>query len=401
MYANDPRAPIAVPRPEYFDNINLNRAMQIYKERVGDVTGMHFVIIGNIDIPKMKPLVEQYLGALPANGKKQAFKDNGLRPAKGKVDLNVYKGKEEKSLILAMHSGEVPYSEDLNMNAEAISEILNIRIIEELREKIQGIYSGGTNGGLNKIPYPSFQFFIQLPCGPEKVDTLLLAMNTEIENLKKKGPSEADMQKVKEQWIEQNKEAMKENGTWLNKMLELNFPGADVNRFLKYPEFVNKLTAKGVQDAANVLLNNKNVVTAVLRPEAKTDSKASTVTAKPGAAATIGGRKTDVQKLVELPAAEFTVDVFDNGDIDGDIITLYWNGEAVVTKQTLSDKPITVSLKIDPSRPKNELLMYAENLGTTPPNTAVAYAVCNGQRIEIRLSSDNDKNGTAQFKVKK
>ncbi len=267
VYGNDPRTPIAIPKSSYFDSVDMSRTLAIYKERFGDVTGMNFVIVGSVDEQKLKPLVERYIASLPASGKKYVFKDNGLRPVKGKVNVNVNKGQAPQALILSMYTGEVPYSEDLELKADAISEILNIRIIEELREKIQGIYSGGMNASVSKIPYPNYSFTIQLPCGPEKVDTLLYAMNAEIDKLKKAGPSKANLDKVKQQWLEANKTAMKENGTWLGQLLETTFPGADNQRFLKYSTYVNALTPKQVQDAANLLLNGKNVVTAVLRPD--------------------------------------------------------------------------------------------------------------------------------------
>lgn len=272
MYNNDPRAPIAVPKPEYFDKINLTRAIEIYKQRVGDVSGMDFVFVGSFDEAQLKPLVERYIGSLPASGKKPNWKDNGLRMIKGQKQLDFYKGKTPQSLILAFHSGEVPYSEDLDLKANAISEILNIRIIEELREKIQGIYTGSTSASVEKIPYQSFQVVFQLPCGPEKVDTLLLAMNAEIETLKKNGPTDSVLNKVKQQWIETYKTSIQENGTWLGKMLEMHFPGGmDADRFFNYEKYVNQLTPAQIKVAANMLLSGKNVFTAVLRPE-KTDS---------------------------------------------------------------------------------------------------------------------------------
>ena len=274
VYGNDPRTPIAIPKPAYFDSINLSRVVEIYKERIGDASGMNFVLVGSVDEAKLKPLVERYIGSLPTSGKKFTYKDDGLRPVGGKVDINVNKGQAPQALILTMYTGEAPYSEDLELKANAIAEILNIRIIEELREKIQGIYSGGMNANVEKVPYPNYTFSIQLPCGPEKVDTLLYAMNAEIAKLKKDGPSAANLAKVKQQWLEQNKVAMKENGSWLGQLLETTFPGSSNQRFLHYDQYVNALTAKQVQDAANLLLNGKNVVTAVLRPETIVAGKA-------------------------------------------------------------------------------------------------------------------------------
>jgi len=266
---NNPLGQIAVPRPEYFDKIDMQRSVDIYNEHFSDATGMDFVIVGSIDENKLKPLVEKYIGGLPSKGKKFMWKDNGVRSAKGKINLNLNKGQADKSLIIAFYTGEIPFSDDLDLKARAIAEILNIRIIEELREKIQGIYSGNMSGGLNKLPYPNYQFAIQLPCNPEKVDTLLLAMNTEIENLKKNGPKLADLEKVKQQWLEENKVSMKENGTWLSQILKTKFPGDDVDRFLNADKYIKALTPEQIKDAAKLLLNGNNVLTGVLRPETK------------------------------------------------------------------------------------------------------------------------------------
>jgi len=267
LYHNSPLAPIAVPKPAYFDQINLNRVMQIYRERFGDVNGMHFTFVGSIDEKELKPLIEKYIASLPATAKKFNYVDNKLRVVNGKVSLNIYKGKEPKSLIVADYSGELPYSDALDLKAQAISEILNIRIIENLREKIQGIYGGGTQVQFEKIPYPHYSFFLQLPCGPEKVDTLLTAANAEIQHLINNGPSKEDLEKVKQQWKEQHKVNIKENETWLSQLQSFYFPGDNPDYFIHYEKYVNALTQKDIQDAARLLLSTKNVVTAILRPE--------------------------------------------------------------------------------------------------------------------------------------
>jgi len=83
IYGNNPMAPSVVPNTKHFDKINLDRAMQIYKERSGDLTGMHFVIVGSFKEENIIPLVEKYIGSLPVNGVKTAFKDNKVRPIRG------------------------------------------------------------------------------------------------------------------------------------------------------------------------------------------------------------------------------------------------------------------------------------------------------------------------------
>ncbi len=267
VYHNDPAAPIAVPRPEYFDKINLKRAMEIYRERFGNAYGMHFVFVGSIDEATLRPLVEKYIGGLPSVKKNFTFKDNGLRPVKGKIDLNVYKGQAEKSMILMMMTGETPYSEDLALKAAAIAEVLNIRMNEELREKIQGIYSGHASVGLEKYPYPNYSVFVQLPTGPEKIDTLMKAMNAEFRQIKTMGPSAENLSKVKIQWTESRRTAMKQNGTWMGYLLSASIDKRNPDRFLHYEKYVNVLTPAELQAAAKLLLSGQNIVNAILMPE--------------------------------------------------------------------------------------------------------------------------------------
>ncbi|MEO8764838.1 MAG: insulinase family protein [Ginsengibacter sp.] len=269
LYHDDPLTPVAVPKSAYFDQVDLNRVMQIYKERFGDVNGMHFTFVGSFKENDLKPLIEKYIASLPSTSKKFNYVDNKLRPVNGNITVNVYKGKEQKSLIVAIYGGEVPYSEAIALKADAISEILNIRIIEELREKIQGIYGGGTQAQFEKIPYPHYAFSLQLPCGPEKVDTLLYAANNEIQNLIKNGPSKENLEKVKQQWKEKYKVDIKENGTWLSQLESFNFPGDNPDYFINYEKYVNALTQKDVQEAAKLLFSSNNVVTGILRPEQK------------------------------------------------------------------------------------------------------------------------------------
>jgi zinc protease len=256
-----------VPKPEYFDALNLNRILQIYKERFEDMNEMHFTFTGSISENDLKPLLEKYIASLPASKKHFHYVDNKLRPVRGNMEVNVYKGKEPKAMILSLYSGEAPYSDALDLKARAISEILNIRIIENLREKIQGIYGGGIPVQFEKLPYPHFTFFLQLPCGPEKVDTLLKAAHAEIESIIKNGPSQENLDKVKKQWKEQHKTDVKENGTWLSELQSIYFPGANADYFINYDKHVDALTRKDVQDAAKLLLTTKNVLTGILRPE--------------------------------------------------------------------------------------------------------------------------------------
>lgn len=269
MYAENPLAPSVVPASADFDKINLDKALSIYKELTGDANDFTFMLVGNVDVEVMKPILATYIGSLPAKGTAGKFVDNGVRMIKGNKDINYYKGKEAKSFIFNVYSGEVKYSEDLALQTEMLTEIINIKITEELREKIGGIYGGGIGGAVNKYPYESYNMALQLPCGPENVDKLKVAANAEIEKLKTNGPEQKDLDKVKKSLLEKYTVNMKDNGYWAGALQGIYFYENDAQRIFNYEKLVNAVTIDDIKKAANTLFDGKNVVSAVLYPEKK------------------------------------------------------------------------------------------------------------------------------------
>lgn len=267
VYQKNPLAPVVVPLPADFEKINLDRSIAIFKEQFADANDFHFIVVGSFDVENIKPLLATYIGSLPSAGKAAAFTDNGLRPVKGVIDLDVKKGTEPKSLILSYYSGELPYSDDLALRTRALTEILNIKIIEDLREKMGAIYGGGIFGGLNKYPYNNYSLFLQLPCGPQNVDTLLKSAAAEIEKIKANGPEQVDLDKVKKNWIEQYRIQVKDNNFWSSKLQGIYYQGDAPSELLDYEAKVNALTVNDIKSAANLLFDGKNVVRAVLNPE--------------------------------------------------------------------------------------------------------------------------------------
>ena len=266
IYKDHPWAP-RLPRPETFSNINPERSLEIYKQRFGNANGFTFVLVGTIDIEKLKPLLETYLGSLPSSADKTSVKDVGLRPIKGPMKKEVNKGTEPKSLVRMLWNAEAPYSEEENFKIQGLVEVMNIKIIESLREDLSGIYGGGMYGVMNKYPYSSVSLGITIPCGPENVDKLIAATKAEIEKIQKNGPSEADLNKVKETWKQQYLVNIKDNGFWARQIIHSVEIGSDPERILSYQKRVDALTPKDVQMAAKKYLDMNTYLQFVLNPE--------------------------------------------------------------------------------------------------------------------------------------
>ena len=273
LYNNHPRAPRPL-RPEEFGQISLERSMAIYRERFSSAKDLTFVIVGSFDPVKLKPLLASYLGSLPTPEIPVAWRDVGLRPVKGVVKRAVYSGSEPKSTISLSFTGEAPFSEAEQMRLQALIEVLNIRIIEVLREQLSLIYGGSAGGGLGRIPYGNYTLSVTLPTGPENVDKVLAATFAEFERLKREGPQAADLAKVKQNWIQNHRKALRENGYWLGRIQSSLMDGTDPAALLTHEERVKALSAAEVQDAARRYLNTENYVQVVLYPEKKAEPAA-------------------------------------------------------------------------------------------------------------------------------
>ena len=88
--------------------------------------------------------------------------------------------------------------------------------------------------------------------------------------------------------------------------------------------------------------------------------------------------------------------MYDNGEIDGDTITVYDNNQVIAWKKGLTDKPITLNIKADENTPVHEFVMVADNLGSIPPNTALMIITTGGKRYQLYISSDKQKNARVE-----
>ena len=108
-------------------------------------------------------------------------------------------------------------------------------------------------------------------------------------------------------------------------------------------------------------------------------------------------RNTDVLKSIEIEKETFTVTLYDNGEVDGDSVSVFYNGKLILSHQRLSEKPITFTLDAVTGNAVNELTMYAENLGEIAPNTALMVVKDGEKRYEVRIASDLKNSGSIHF----
>jgi len=111
-------------------------------------------------------------------------------------------------------------------------------------------------------------------------------------------------------------------------------------------------------------------------------------------------RENELVQTIEAEEGNVMVNIYDNGTIDNDTVSVYLDRKLVVSKERLTENAITIHFELDSSASEHELVMVAENLGEIPPNTSLMVVKINGKQYEVRITSTEQKNAVVKFRLK-
>ena len=268
LFNHHPRLQLT-PRPENFSQLDMERMRSIYQERFSSARGLTFVMVGSFSPDAVKPLLARYLASLPTPDIPTDYKDLGIRPVTGIVKQEVRAGTEPKSQVSVNFTGTAVYSDEEQLRLNALVEVLNIKIIDVLREKLTLIYGGGMRGNLVRTPYAHYQLTLSLPCAPENVDKVIAAAWGEIHKIQDAGVDPADWAKVKQNWLTNHRKNLRENSFWASRLQSAALYGTDPATLLDYEKQLAAITPEDLQAAAKRYLQRDNYVQVVQYPELK------------------------------------------------------------------------------------------------------------------------------------
>ena len=216
--------------------------MAFYKDRFADAGDFTFVFVGSFNADEMKPLVERYLASLPTTGRKESWKDTGVRYARGVVQKRVDKGLEPQSRAAIVFTGPFTHNQTERVAIRAMAEVLQSRLHETLRESLGGTYGVTAAAGYLQIPVPEFSVNISFSCAPERTEELVKAALQQVELLKSAGPTEKQLTDAKEKLLRDFETNRKQNN-YLLAQLSIRYQyGEDLD---------NALHARGVLQQAH------------------------------------------------------------------------------------------------------------------------------------------------------
>lgn len=265
LYGHDPRA-VQTISETVLDAASLEKVDSIYRSYFSNAYGMTFILVGNLDMETTVPLLEKYLGSLPASPRENEWVDNNvLYPVGGQVS-NIYQTPLEtpKVTVLEVFSGYIPYSirQDVAMNA--VRYMLEMRYTKSIREEKGGTYGVGVSLAYRQVPRPLYMYQIYFDTDADKVDELLPIVREEMQDLMTHGATADELTKTKEFFTKRYHDNLIQNGTWLGYLNSWYQLGND--HYGEYMEAVNALNAETIREAARKSFEGAGIVTVIQKP---------------------------------------------------------------------------------------------------------------------------------------
>jgi len=255
------------PSLDKLNKIDLDKAYSIYKDRFSDAANFTFVFVGSFNVDTIKPLIEKYLGSLPAVYRNESFKNLAINMPEGVISKTVYKGSASKATVDLFFPGKFDYLNENVLQMEALKEILQIRLLERLREEESGVYSPAVYLNTAKLPDACYSFVVSFGCDPHNVKKLINSTMEEIARIKTDGPSQTNIDKFKAEYINSTDVQLQSNDFWLGYLSNQYRNQEAVDEISTYKDRLQKIDTNILKTAANKYLNGKNEIELVLMPE--------------------------------------------------------------------------------------------------------------------------------------
>lgn len=255
MYMNNPR--LAMPTVEEIDSCNYDTLLDLYRARFANAADYTFVFVGNVSAEVLKPLVEQYIASLPGTTSTTTYNKDVITLRKGIYNNHFERELETpKATTTIIYSGNMAYNPENTIQLSALSQLLQMKFTDKIREEKGGTYGVQVQGSPQKEPYEGFLLKFNFDSDPARRIELVDEINKVTDKLQKEGPEAEKVQKVKEFMLKQHADNLKENSYALSNILKHQIYGIDFEKdFVKH---VNNLSVESLQRFTEELLKQNN-----------------------------------------------------------------------------------------------------------------------------------------------
>jgi len=244
------------------DAIDYDHCIQLYRSMYDDASDFTFFIIGSVKLDSIRPMLEKYLGALPANYTKEKWQVR-LLARKGTYN-NHFERKQQtpKAQVNISVRAEIPYNYKTDLTMTMISSILRMEYTEKVREEKGGTYGVGVSAGATQVPANRCAISLSYDTDPKLESSLTPLLYDGLKNLAEKGPDAGKLAKTKDFLLKNYINQIYRNWYWNNCLQNKILEGVDIDT--NYEKLVQSISGKDIQKLTKKILKQKNCIEVVM-----------------------------------------------------------------------------------------------------------------------------------------
>jgi len=267
LYNNNPYAKRL--NLDMLDKIDYTRTLELGRARFANAADFTFVFVGNVDPATLKPLVETYIGSLPANkAKKENWANIGMVPVKGKIVKHFDKEMQTpKATVYTILSGKAAYTVENLIMANMMKQVFDMVFTKTIREEEGGTYGVSVKMNLNFTPEEYyFTFLFGFDTDITLKEKLLKRAHLEINNVIEKGVNPADFAKITEYMQKNYTQNLRENNYWTSVITNRFVLGKDLHT--TYDAALKSITLAKLQNFIKAAISQGNQVEVIMSGKA-------------------------------------------------------------------------------------------------------------------------------------
>jgi len=253
---------------EDLGSLNADVMRAFYAARFKNAADFTFFFVGAFNVDQVTPLLATYLASLPSTGKSESRgRDMELKFPGMVLRETVRKGQEPRSQTAIMFFSDTGLDEFDTHRLRAGASILQVRLRDVLREELGGTYSVGVTYADTSPQRGYGTTTVQFGSSPENAQRLTDVVMAEVEKLRREGPTEAEVNVVKETEKRELETSIRQNGYWLNSLQAMHLLERDPKGILKRIERADSLTPDNIHSVVRKYFPQDRYAVVTLMPE--------------------------------------------------------------------------------------------------------------------------------------
>jgi len=226
--------------------------------------------VGNIDRETLHRYIERYIAPIPRHRENRrvnaTVQDRNIRFNQTTANKHVYQG-QDKTLVNLLFANDYTHSFEENMRVNATTTVLTLMLIENIREKISGVYSIYSRAMIDAVPVPQVAIQISFGCDPNRIEELTEAIIEQVNLLINNEFEERFLTTYRETIVRTLATSMRTNNYWLTRIDSMLFFEDGPNELLNHRNFVESITREDIANTARKYIDFDKKLTIILYPE--------------------------------------------------------------------------------------------------------------------------------------